>query len=101
MVSVLAFYSDDLSSDPAEVYYFSVKLNSKIQKNENKQKEAGVGLFLKKTYNRGRLGSVDLSATTILHPRVRIPSTLSTLLYSQILCFIVISIGRGTKINKK
>ena len=46
MVSVLAFYSDDPSSNPAEVYNFSVKLlliRTKINK-----KEAGVGPFFKK-----------------------------------------------------
>ena len=36
VVSVLAFYSDDPSSNPAEVYNFSVKIV--IEKNENKQK---------------------------------------------------------------
>jgi len=36
VVSVLAFYSDDPSSNPAEVYNFSVKIF--IEKNENKQK---------------------------------------------------------------
>ena len=33
VVSVLAFYSDDLSSNPAEVYNFSVQLL--LKKNEN------------------------------------------------------------------
>ena len=41
VVSVQAFYSDGPSSNPA----FSVNLCAK--KNENKQKEAGVGKFLK------------------------------------------------------
>ena len=45
VVSVLAFYSDDLSSNPAEVYNFSNKIV--IEKNENKQNEAGVGPFKK------------------------------------------------------
>ena len=36
VVSELAFYSDDPSSNPAEVYNFSVKIV--IEKNENKQK---------------------------------------------------------------
>ena len=45
MVSLLAFYSDGLISNPAEVYKFSVG------KNENKQKEAGVGPFLFKMYD--------------------------------------------------
>ena len=43
MVSVLAFYSDDSSLDPAEASIFFVK--SAIEKNNNKQKEAGVGLL--------------------------------------------------------
>ena len=43
VVSMLALYSDDPSSNPAEVYNFSVKIV--IEKNENKQKEAGVGPF--------------------------------------------------------
>ena len=47
MVSVLAFYSDDPSSIPAEVYNFFCKIV--VEKNENKQKEAGIGPFLKKT----------------------------------------------------
>ena len=45
VVSVLAFYSDDLSSNPAEVCSFSVKLlwkRTKINK-----KEDGVGPFKK------------------------------------------------------
>ena len=47
MVSVLAFYSDDPSSNPAEVYNFSVKLLLKRMKIN--KKEAGVGpFFLKK-----------------------------------------------------
>ena len=45
MVSVLAFYSDDPSSNPGDSYIFSVKFV--FEKNENKQKEAGVGLFKK------------------------------------------------------
>ena len=46
MVSVLAFYSDDPSSIPAEVYNFFCKIV--VEKNENKQKEAGVGPIFKK-----------------------------------------------------
>ena len=46
VVSELAFYSDDLSSNPAEAYSFAVKFV--FEKNENKQKEAGVGQFKKK-----------------------------------------------------
>ena len=38
MVSVLAFYSDDLSLIPMESTIFSVKVV--VEKNENKQKEA-------------------------------------------------------------
>ena len=41
VVSVLAFYSDDPSSIPAEVYNFFCKIV--VEKNKNKQKEAGVG----------------------------------------------------------
>ena len=46
VVSVLAFYSDDPSSIPAEVYNFFCKIV--VEKNENKQKEAGVGPIFKK-----------------------------------------------------
>ena len=46
VVSVLAFYSDDPSSNPAEAYSFSV--NFVFEKNQNKQKEGGVGHFFKK-----------------------------------------------------
>ena len=46
VVSVLAFYSDNPSSNPADAYSFSVQIV--FEKNENKQKEAGVGPFLKK-----------------------------------------------------
>ena len=41
VVSMLAFYSNDPSSNPADAYCFSVKFV--FEKNENKQKEAGVG----------------------------------------------------------
>ena len=47
MVNVLNFDSDDSSSNPAETYSFSIKFV--LVKNENKQKEAGVGPFLYKT----------------------------------------------------
>ena len=40
MVSVLAFYSDDPSLNPAEVYNFCV-----VEKDENNLKEAEVGLL--------------------------------------------------------
>ena len=43
MVSELTFYSDDPSSNPADAKSFSVK--SVFEKNENKQKETGVGPF--------------------------------------------------------
>ena len=47
MVSVLTFYSDDPSSNPAEVYNFSVKLL--LKRTKINKKEAGVGpFFLKK-----------------------------------------------------
>ena len=46
VVSVLTFYSDDPSLNPAEAYSFFL-LKCVLEKNENKQKEAGVGPFLK------------------------------------------------------
>ena len=46
VVSVLAFYSDDPSSIPAEVYNFSVKLL--LKRTKINKKEAGVGPFFKK-----------------------------------------------------
>ena len=49
VVSMLAFYSIDLRLNPTEAYSFSVKFV--FEKNENKQKEAGVGPFLKKCTN--------------------------------------------------
>ena len=46
---MLAFYSDDPSSIPAEIYNFFCKIV--VEKNgKNKQKEAGVGPFFKKKY---------------------------------------------------
>ena len=48
VVSVLAFYSDDPSSIPAEVYNFFCKIV--VENNENKQKEAGVGPIFKKEF---------------------------------------------------
>ena len=45
VVSVLAFNSDDPSSYPAEVYSFCYEML--FEKNENKLKETGVGLFEK------------------------------------------------------
>ena len=44
VVSVLAFYSDDPSSNPAEAILI---VKFVLDKNENKQKEAGVGQFKK------------------------------------------------------
>ena len=41
MFRVLAFYSDDPSSNPADAYSFSVKVV--FETNKNKQNEAGVG----------------------------------------------------------
>ena len=43
VVSVLAFYSDDPSSNPAEIYNFSVKLL--LKRTKINKKEAGVGPF--------------------------------------------------------
>ena len=43
VVSVLAFHSDDPSSNPTEVYSF--EFCELFEKNENKQKEAGDGTF--------------------------------------------------------
>ena len=48
MVSVLAFYSDDPSLNPAEVYNFSVKLL--LKRTKINKKEAGVGPFFKEYY---------------------------------------------------
>ena len=46
MVIVLAaFYSDDPSSNPADVYNFSVKLL--LKRTKTNKKEAGVGHFFK------------------------------------------------------
>ena len=46
VVSVFAFYSDDLSSNPADAYNFSVNLNLK-RTNLNK-KRPGLAHFFKK-----------------------------------------------------
>ena len=43
VVSVLAFYSDDPSSNPAEVYNFSVKLL--LKRTKINKKEAGLAHF--------------------------------------------------------
>ena len=47
MVSVLAFYSDDPSSIPAEVYNFSVKLL--LKRTKINKKRPGLAQFFKKT----------------------------------------------------
>ena len=49
MVSVLAVYYNDPSSNPAEAYSFSVKFV--LEDNENEQKEAEVGPFKKLNKN--------------------------------------------------
>ena len=46
MVSVLAFYSDDPSSNPAEVYNFSVKLL--LKRTKINKKRPGLAHFKKK-----------------------------------------------------
>ena len=46
VVSVFAFHSDDPSSNPAEIYNFSVKLL--LKRTSINKKESGVGPFLKK-----------------------------------------------------
>ena len=48
VVSVLAFNSDHPSSNPAEVYKFSVKLL--LKRTKINKKEAGVGPFFKKKW---------------------------------------------------
>ena len=48
VVSLLAFKFDGPSSNPADLFSFSVKFV--CEKNENKQKEAGIGPFLRKKY---------------------------------------------------
>ena len=45
VVSMLASYSDEVCSNPTDVYSFSDEFV--LEKNENKQKEAGVSPFLK------------------------------------------------------
>ena len=56
MVSMLAFYSDDPSSNPAEVYNFSVKLL--LKRTKINKKEAGLAHFLKKRLEIGRYSKV-------------------------------------------
>ena len=48
VVSALAFYSDDPSSNPADAYRFSVQIV--FEKNENKQKKGRSWPFFKKTW---------------------------------------------------
>ena len=48
VVSALAFYSDDPSSNPADAYRFSVQIV--FEKNENKQKKGRRWPFFKKTW---------------------------------------------------
>ena len=48
VVSVLAFYSDYPSSNPTEVYNFSVKLL--LKRTKINKKEAGVGPFKKNVF---------------------------------------------------
>ena len=45
MGNMLSFYSNDPSSNPAAVYNFSAEIV--VKKSEKKQKEAGIGPFLK------------------------------------------------------
>ena len=66
MVSVLAFYSDDPSSIPAEVYNFFCKIV--VENNENKQKEAGVGPIFKKNEQKANVNDL-LVLMCILRPR--------------------------------
>ena len=61
VVSVLAFYSDDPSSNPAEVYNFSVKLL--LKRTKINKKEAGVGPFKKNVYYCG----YDTKGSSSLH----------------------------------
>ena len=51
VVNVLAFCSDDPSSNPADTYGFSVKFV--FGQNENKQKEAGFSPFFKIRFCNG------------------------------------------------
>ena len=56
MVSELTFYSNNLSSKPAEVYNLSVKI-VEWKRTKSKQKEAGIGPFFKKTVGMAQLFS--------------------------------------------
>ena len=44
VVILFAFYSNDLISNPSEVYNLTVK--NAVEKNQNKQNETGFGQFL-------------------------------------------------------
>ena len=57
MVSVLAFYSDDPSSNPAEVYNFSVKLL--LKRTKINKKRPGLAHFLKKCCTKSTIWSTD------------------------------------------
>ena len=64
--AVLTFYSDNQSLNPAEAYTFSVQCV--FEKNKNKQKEAGVGHFLK-AFNFTQylfLGDIDVDFTFLI-----------------------------------
>ena len=50
VVSVLTLYSDDPSSNPAEVYIFSVKLS--LKRTKINKKRPGLVHFLKKVFAR-------------------------------------------------
>ena len=80
VVSVLAFLSNNPSLIPAEVQNFSVKIV--VEKNENKQKEAGDGpIFLKKISNavfncEAKLGvSPRFENSLMVNPRHRFECT--------------------------
>ena len=62
MVSMLALYSGDLSSNPAEAYSFSVKIV--IEKNKLNKKEARVGPFIKKTLTPSAAKHFTILATS-------------------------------------
>ena len=65
MVSVLAFYSDNPSSIPAEIYNFFCRIV--VERNENKQKGAGVGPFLnkkKREKKKKKVGRVAAASRT-------------------------------------
>ena len=61
VVTVLAFYSNNPSLNLTDAYIFSVKFV--FEKNENKQKEAGVGPFSKKVTS---LSSMEPSLAALM-----------------------------------